>query len=95
MVLTELLQNAVEHGYPGDDDGGDVVVEVHREPERLRFAVVDDGRGLAAGQPEQGATLGLSIVGTLVESELAGHLELGPAPGGRGTRASIDIPLGG
>jgi two-component sensor histidine kinase len=93
MVLTELLQNAVEHGYPDGADDGEVVVGVVREPGLLRFEVVDDGRGLPPDRPDRAATLGLSIVGTLVESELGGQLELGPAPGGRGTRARIDIPL--
>ncbi len=37
--------------------------------------------------------LGLSIVRTLVESELGGQLELGPRPDGTGTRAALDIPL--
>jgi two-component sensor histidine kinase len=95
MVLTELLQNAVEHGYPDPVGDGQVVVAVRREPGRLAFDVVDDGRGLPPERPDRAATLGLSIVGTLVESELGGQLELGPAPGGRGTRARIEIPLEG
>ena len=38
------------------------------------------------------ASLGLSIVRTLVESELGGHLTLGHAAGG-GTRAAISLPM--
>jgi two-component sensor histidine kinase len=94
MVLTELLQNAVEHAYPGVDAGGTVLVSAERTPEGLRFTVDDDGRGLPDGFDVAGSsTLGLSIVGTLVESELGGSLSLGPAPSGRGTRAAIDVPL--
>ena len=37
-------------------------------------------------------SLGLSIVKTLVESELGGHLTLGASPAG-GTRADLSIPL--
>ena len=37
-------------------------------------------------------SLGLSIVKTLVESELGGHLTLGASPSG-GTRADVSIPL--
>ena len=39
--------------------------------------------------------LGLSIVRTLVESELGGQFEMGPAhlPAGRGTRVGIDVPV--
>ena len=35
---------------------------------------------------------GLSIVRTLVESELGGQLDLGPRPGG-GTRVVLDVPI--
>ena len=108
MVLTEVLQNAVEHGYdadrslqhrstePGDLEGeasGTITVEVARRGDRLEVAVVDDGRGLPDGFTLDGSTnLGLSIVRTLVESELGGRLTLGPADGG-GTRAGIDLPV--
>jgi two-component sensor histidine kinase len=95
MVLTELLQNAVEHGYPvlGDAEGT-ILVTAERTEDRLVFTVDDDGQGLPGDfELEGSSTLGLSIVGTLVESELGGRLTLGPAPEGRGTRASIDLPL--
>jgi two-component sensor histidine kinase len=102
MVLTEILQNAVEHGYqpPAGDDGtaegllGEIVVTVRRDDGRLHVTVDDDGRGLPVGFDLEGSTnLGLSIVRTLVESELGGRLELGPAPGGSGTRVALDVPL--
>jgi two-component sensor histidine kinase len=104
MVLTELLQNAVQHGYDpsaGPVEGaiegsapGHIVVTVRRLVGRLHMAVDDDGRGLPAGFDLDGSTnLGLSIVRTLVESELGGQLVVGPVPAGRGTRAEIDVPL--
>jgi two-component sensor histidine kinase len=96
MVLTELLQNAVEHGYPedGPDGSGRIGVGARRDVDRLRLTVDDDGRGLPEGFDLDGSTtLGLSIVRTLVESELGGTLTLGPAPRGRGTRAEIIVPL--
>jgi anti-sigma regulatory factor (Ser/Thr protein kinase) len=48
MALTELLQNAAEHGF-GPDGRGTVVLRVEREPERLRVSVEDDGRGVPGG----------------------------------------------
>jgi two-component sensor histidine kinase len=95
MVLTELVQNAVEHGYPAPGDaGGTVVVSAERTADRLVFTVDDDGQGLPPDFDVEGSsTLGLSIVGALVESELGGRLTLGPAPTGRGTRAMIDLPI--
>jgi two-component sensor histidine kinase len=90
----------MEHGYPALDPlddavGGTIEVTAERRADRLVFTVDDDGQGLPPGfELEDSSTLGLSIVGTLVESELGGRLTLGPAPSGRGTRAEIRIPLG-
>ncbi len=45
MVLTELIQNAVEHAYgPG---GGTLTLAVNRIRDRVRLRVSDDGVGLA------------------------------------------------
>jgi two-component sensor histidine kinase len=96
MVLTELLQNAVEHGYdPGEAElTGSIVLTARRLVGRLHVTVDDDGRGLPDGFDLDGSSsLGLSIVRTLVESELGGQLELGPRPDGAGTRAALDVPV--
>lgn len=96
MVVTEVLQNAVEHGYDADDPDvtGEIVITARRLVGRLHVTVDDDGRGLPEGFDLDGSTnLGLSIVRTLVESELGGQLELGPRPGGPGTRAALDVPI--
>jgi two-component sensor histidine kinase len=95
MVLTELLQNAVEHGYPDGTapEEGRIVVDAERLAGRLRVVVDDDGVGLPEGfDLDTSLNLGLSIVSTLVESELGGVLELRDRPGG-GTRAVVDVPL--
>ena len=87
MVLTELLQNAVEHAWP-DGGAGRLEVAVRRTP-ALRVEVRDDGVGLPAGfDPTR--SLGLSIVRTLVESELGGAFTLGPGDGG-GTVARVEL----
>ncbi len=100
MVLTEVLQNAVEHGYATRagvveaERSGTIVVRVRRLVGRLHLTVDDDGRGLPDGfDLDTSTNLGLSIVRTLVESELGGQLELGPVPLGSGTRAVVDVPL--
>ena len=95
MVLTEVLQNAVEHGFGrGDDEtAGIITLTVRRLVGRLWVRVDDDGQGLPSGFDAEGSTsLGLSIVRTLVESELGGQLDLGPRPGG-GTRVVLDVPI--
>jgi two-component sensor histidine kinase len=88
MVLTELVQNAVEHA-----GAARIEVRVDRRDTELAVVVADDGRGLPAGFDLAGSTrLGLQIVRTLVESELRGTLELVDAPP-RGTAARLVVPL--
>jgi two-component system, sensor histidine kinase PdtaS len=92
MALTEVLQNAVEHGFGGR--GGLLQVTASRDAGRLRVAVVDDGQGLPPGfDADSDGKLGLQIVRTLVVGEMAGTLDLGQRRGG-GTRAVIDVPVG-
>jgi two-component sensor histidine kinase len=94
MVLTEVLQNAVEHGYGQDSGGGLIRVTAGRLVGRLHVTVEDDGQGLPADFDLAASThLGLSIVRTLVESELGGQLSLDRTPGESGTRVVVDVPL--
>jgi two-component sensor histidine kinase len=93
MVMTEVLQNAVEHGY-AEEDTGRIEVSISRLVGRMEVLVEDDGRGLPLGFDLDSSThLGLSIVRTLVESELGGRLTVAPAPSGTGTRVALDVPL--
>jgi two-component sensor histidine kinase len=76
------------------EGAGTILVTAERSADRLVFTVDDDGQGLPPDFDVEGSsTLGLSIVGALVESELGGRLTIGPAPLGLGTRAAIDVPL--
>ncbi len=91
MVVTELCQNAVEHGLA--DRSGQVRVLPSFHEDRLRVEISDDGVGLPADFDwRQSRSLGLSIVNTLV-AEMEGVFELGPQPEGPGTRAVVDLPL--
>jgi two-component system, sensor histidine kinase PdtaS len=81
VVLTELLQNAVDHGFPQSDDDepveGEVTVHLSREGDEAVIDVRDNGVGLPPGfSIEQASGLGLSIVRTLVGSELAGTITM-------------------
>jgi two-component system, sensor histidine kinase PdtaS len=99
VVLTELLQNVVDHAYPvGDDIGpGEAVVELDNDGRRLRVRVADDGVGLPEDfNPASRAGLGLQIVGTLVETELAGSIDLRRGDGEPprvGTVVELTCPL--
>ena len=93
MVLTELLQNAFEHGLDG---GAGTLLEVTalRRDDRLVITVVDDGRGLPMGfDPRTAGNLGLQIVRTLVQGELGGEFDMRQRDGG-GTVVSLDIAAG-
>lgn len=79
VVLTELLQNAVDHGFPEGSGGGSVLVRLDNDDQSLRLSVIDDGRGVDAGFTLDSATgLGLSIVRTLVTTELNGEIVMRP-----------------
>ncbi|GAA0416747.1 histidine kinase [Acrocarpospora corrugata] len=91
MVLTELLQNAVEHGF--QHQTGRVEVLVSRDQDLLEVVVADAGRGLPEDfDLEVNSNLGLQIVRTLVVGELSGRLGIAPRPGG-GTEVTLSIPV--
>jgi two-component sensor histidine kinase len=80
VVLTELLQNAVDHGFPEGRAGGQVSVALTQNQHRLDVRVIDNGRGVAPGFDLDASTgLGLSIVRTLVTTELNGTIDMRPA----------------
>lgn len=91
MVLTELLQNALEHGF-GPGESGTVEVGATAGRDKLIITVQDNGRGLPEGfNPQRAGNLGLQIVRTLVVGELAGTFDMVPAPEG-GTRVVLELP---
>ncbi len=93
VVLTELLQNAVDHGFPEGSGGGGVVVHLDNDEVRIAIKVVDDGRGVEPGFDVADATsLGLSIVRTLVTTELNGSIEMRPATADDLALAGLDAP---
>lgn len=93
LVLTELLQNCVEHAFPiGTRGPGRVEISFERGPTTLQVAVSDNGVGLPVGQTLEGiANLGLQIARTLVETELGGTLDALPTQ--HGTSIELVIPM--
>ncbi|MCX7623900.1 MAG: GAF domain-containing protein [Thermomicrobium sp.] len=81
LLLNEFVTNAVRHGF--QDGPGRLAVRVRAEGERAVLEVEDDGRGLPVDfDPLRGRGLGLQIARTLVEVDLRGELEIGPAADG-------------
>ncbi len=79
LVLSELVQNGLEHafGVPEHPEGGQVQVHFERGPSTLRVLVTDDGAGLSDGSELTSmSNLGLQIARTLVDSELGGSFAL-------------------
>ncbi|MDD9369440.1 MAG: sensor histidine kinase [Acidimicrobiales bacterium] len=101
VVLNELLQNAVDHAYPAELDltgePGRVTVAIERNGQSLQLQVTDDGVGLPPGFELDAVTgLGLSIVRTLVMSDLTGEISVteGRGDGDRpGTQVTLRVPI--
>jgi two-component sensor histidine kinase len=93
MVVTELVQNAIEHAFDSAAQGC-VTIRAERSARWLDVVVHDDGRGLPHGfSLEKAERLGLQIVRTLVSAELDGSLEMHAAPDG-GTDVVLRVPIG-
>jgi two-component sensor histidine kinase len=108
VVLNELLQNVVDHAYPGDDSSDDpgssagsgkppgrVRVVLGNDGRELLVRVIDDGVGLPEGFSVTSAKgLGLSIVRALVTSDLEGTIDMfEPLDGRPGTVVELRVPL--
>jgi two-component sensor histidine kinase len=96
VVLNEVMQNAVDHGFPAswaDAEEAHVLLRIRRTDRALDIEVIDNGAGLPEGFTLGHATgLGLSIVQTLVTTELNGSIELRNAEPS-GTRVHVRVPL--
>ena len=91
LVVTELVQNAVEHG--ADGGSSNVVMHVERDDRQVRVVVTDDGVGLPEGfDPAATGSLGLSIVRTLVE-EMGGTFVLHNRTDAPGAVAEVTVQL--
>lgn len=94
MVITELVQNAIEHAFDAGADRRGVTIRAERSARWLDVVVHDDGHGLPPEfHLETSDRLGLQIVNTLVSAELNGSLTARDAPGG-GTEMVLRIPVG-
>jgi two-component sensor histidine kinase len=95
LIINELLQNAMEHGYEWRKTGQiDVVLE--DQGDHVGIRITDDGRGLPRNfNPRSGDSLGLEIVRRLVEDDLGGTFNLRNDGGVSATVAFPKPVLGG
>lgn len=101
LLFNELVSNAILHGFAGLNEGEIAITASAEEggapgkSPRVTVVVRDNGVGLPEGfDPEKGANLGLSIVRTLVTSDLRGTLKMERGEDGRGAVASITFRVG-
>lgn len=91
LILTEVCQNAVEHGL--GNTSGQVVVRPVQAEGHLTVEVSNNGAALPEGfSVAESQSLGLSIVSALVD-DLGGEFTLETNAGGVGTVARVVIPL--
>ena len=89
LILTELIQNAYEHGLA--TVGTTLKISVVRKNDRMTLEVSDDGIGLPKDfDVATSESLGLQIVNTLATNELGGKLEVERISSG-GTKIRAEI----
>jgi len=105
QVLTNLIDNAIVHGYAGMASGKIDITVSTPEADSVRVAVRDYGCGISSTAiakvfdpffttrlGQGGSGLGLSIVYGMVTRSLAGKISVESVLG-EGTTFSIDLPL--
>ncbi|MFE1597960.1 sensor histidine kinase [Methylobacterium sp. ID0610] len=103
QVITNLVTNAVVHGF-AEGTPGSITVTATREEGWVRIEVADDGRGIAAADRERifdpffttarhrgSSGLGMHIVYNLVTGRLQGRIAI-ESREGEGTRVRVEFP---
>ena len=105
QVLTNLVNNALLHGFEGRDEGTIVIAATEQEQGWIELTVSDDGVGIQAGNLERifdpffttklgagGSGLGLNITHNIVSGVLGGRIRV-KSKVGTGTTFHLDLPL--
>lgn len=89
LALNELIANALEHAFSVPRQNGRIDLALAQDGPRVAVTMSDNGRGLPPGfDLNRDHGLGLQIVRTLVEKDLAGTLQLENRPEG-GSRVTL------
>ena len=76
LILNELVQNAVEHGFQNRERGM-LEVRITAQDARIQVEVSNDGEPVPSGfDPMQSGSLGLQIVESLTQNDLGGRFTL-------------------
>ena len=89
LVINELLQNSLEHGFENRGQG-DISIVLRDEGDHVVITIHDDGEGLPdAFDAQDLSSLGLQIANTLVTEDLQGSLSF---QNNGGATATITFP---
>lgn len=89
LVINELIQNSIEHGFIGRREGV-IGVDIAILDKTYQVDIYDNGIGLPPDfSAQSSSSLGLQIVRTLIEEDLGGSFTL---YADNGTHACISIP---
>jgi len=83
LIINEIVQNAIEHGFGEGYDEGSIEVILHEEQRHIVLVVANTGRVLSAEFEVRNAvnSLGLQIVDSLARGDLNGTFRLVPKNG--------------
>ncbi len=77
LILNELVQNAVEHGFGEGMDDGDILISLGEDPKFVTLEVSNNGTPLPGDfDIRKTDSLGLQIVESLVRGDLQGRFTL-------------------
>lgn len=89
LVINELIQNSIEHGFIGRHEGL-IGVDIKTLDDEYKIEIYDNGIGMPPNfNPQLSNSLGLQIIRTLIESDVGGSFALYTD---NGTHACITIP---
>ena len=88
LIVNELIQNAVEHGFEHKDQGT-IVVRLLQTDDSMAIEIEDTGEGLPEDFDPAKGGLGLQIIRTLVRDDLKGQFTL---EDDGGVRAVVSFP---
>ncbi len=89
LAINELLQNSIEHGFVGRQEGS-IGIKIQQLATEYVIEIYDNGIGIPADFDQKASkSLGLQIIKTLIESDLGGHFRI---YADHGTHAELVIP---
>ncbi len=82
LIINEIVQNAIEHGFSEGYDQGSIEVTLHEQTRQIELIITNDGKVLTSEYDiKKSTSLGLQIVDSLARGDLNAVFTLGPENG--------------